>query len=311
MNKIDLRHIDLNLLVVFDVLMEERSVTLAAHRLARTQSAISHALGRLREQLDDPLLVKAGARMLPSPFAEHLIAEVRPILVNIKRVLVPPQTFEPATTTHAFRIAIPDLNDALFPRLVERLRREAPTAYLEWASRDDSVLNAVVEGRVDIALVPSELALPDGIEHGNVEPFRWASFVRKGHPAVRTWGKAAWNRWPHVAVRVGGRMPSPVETAAGASSRRRITTWVPNFSAVAPLLARTDLIATLPVVVMADALSRYGLQALKAPIHIEPMSHRLVWSRRLGNDAALRWLRGHVTAVFAEVLAASDVAVPT
>lgn len=85
MNEIDLRRVDLNLLVVFDVLMEERSVTRAADRLGRTQSAISHALGRLREQLGDPLLVKSGMRMLPSPFAEHLVMEVRPILANMAR----------------------------------------------------------------------------------------------------------------------------------------------------------------------------------------------------------------------------------
>ena len=311
MNEIDLRRVDLNLLVVFDVLMEERSVTRAADRLGRTQSAISHALGRLREQLGDPLLVKSGMRMLPSPFAEHLVMEVRPILANIRRVLVPPQAFEPATTTRAFRIAIPDLNNSLFPQLVACIRREAPQVDLEWASRDDGVLLALLEGRVDIALVPSAVSLPDGTEPADVKPLRWASFVRKGHPAVKEWGKAAWNKWPHMAVRVGARMPSPVEAAAAsASGRRRITTWVPHFSAVAPLLARTDLIATLPVLVMADVLDRFGLRALVAPIQLEPMGHRLVWSSRLGNDPALRWLRRHVATVFDEVLAASEAALP-
>ena len=208
MNEIDLRRVDLNLLVVFDVLMEERSVTRAADRLGRTQSAISHALGRLREQLGDPLLVKSGMRMLPSPFAEHLVMEVRPILANIRRVLVPPQAFEPATTTRAFRIAIPDLNNSLFPQLVACIRREAPQVDLEWASRDDGVLLALLEGRVDIALVPSAVILPDGTEHADVKPLRWASFVRKGHPAVKEWGKAAWNKWPHMAVRVGARTDS-------------------------------------------------------------------------------------------------------
>ena len=311
MNKIDLRRIDLNLLVVFDVLMTERSVTRAAERLARTQSAVSHALGRLRAQLDDPLLVKAGGRMVASPFAEGLIGDVRQILSSIRRVLVPPQAFDAASTTREFRVAIPDLNDTIFPLLIARVRREAPAAVLEWVARDESAVLKVAEGQIDLALVPAVQALPDGVASQPIRPLRWASFVRQGHPAIKGWGKAAWNKWPHVAVRVGSPIASPVEIAAGRSDgRRKVVAWVPHFSAVAPLLAHTDLIATLPVLVMAGRLERYGLCALKTPIRIEPMPHRLVWSARLGNEPALRWLRGHAEAVFNEVLAAADAAMP-
>ena len=92
MNKIDSRRIDLNLLLVFEVLMAERSVTRAANRLGRTQSAVSHALARLRAQLDDPLMVKAGGRMVPSPFAEGLVEEVRLVLSHVQRILTPPES---------------------------------------------------------------------------------------------------------------------------------------------------------------------------------------------------------------------------
>ena len=127
-----------------------------------------------------------------------------------------------------------------------------------------------------------------------------------GIAAIRGWNRAAWLKWPHVAVRVRAQMPSPVADAAEQTdARRRVTTWVPHFSAVAPLIARTNLIATLPVLVMADALERYGLVAMKTPIRIDPMPHLLVWSRRLGNDPALRWLRGQLERAFAEVLDAA------
>jgi DNA-binding transcriptional LysR family regulator len=311
MKKIDLRRIDLNLLVVFDVLMQERSVTRAAERLGRTQSAVSHALARLREQLDDPLLVKSGARMDASPFAEHLVLEVRPILSNIERVLVPPQAFDPATTAREFRIAIPDINASLFPLLAARMRRAAPACLLEWLARDGNAALAVAEGRIDVALLPSAVPLPDGVDFTEAGAFKWASFVRKAHPAASAWGRAAWSKWPHVGVRVGMRVDSPVDTAASlADDRRQITTWVPHFSAVAPLLAHTDLIATLPMLVMVDTIKPYGLRVLKAPIRIEPMPHRLIWSRRLGNDAAVRWLRSQVEAVLNEVTAAADAAMP-
>src|SRR4051812_856679 len=108
MNEIDLRHVDLNLLVAFDVLMTERSVSRAAVRLGRTQSAVSHALSRLREQLGDPLLVRSGAGMQPSPFALQLVEQVRPLLASLRRMLSPGRAFSPATSRRAFRLALPD-----------------------------------------------------------------------------------------------------------------------------------------------------------------------------------------------------------
>lgn len=311
MHEIDLRRIDLNLLVAFDVLMSERSVTAAARRLGRTQSAISHALARLRAQLDDPLLVKSRGGLTASPFAERLSEDVRPILASIRRVLAPPQPFAPATSTQAFRIALPDVSNFLFPALVERIRAEAPRVALEWALRDERVASAVLDGRVDLALIPVAMALPDGLEFESVRPFRWATFVRKDHPALRNWGKSAWAAWPHAAVRVGAAMPSPVQVAAFAvSKRRRVTTWVPQFSAVAPLLARTDLLATLPLIVMLDSIDRFGLRALAPPMRIEPMPHRLIWSRHLGKDPALRWLREHVLTVVDALQREADALLP-
>jgi DNA-binding transcriptional LysR family regulator len=311
MHQIDLRRIDLNLLLVFDVLMAQRSVTLAALELGRTQSAVSHALARLREQLGDPLMVKAGGRMVPSPFAEGLVDEVRLILANIRRVLVPPAAFDPATTTRQFLVALPDLNDTIFPLLTQRLRQQAPGATVEWVVRDERAVSRVAEGQIDMAWVPTVQALPDGVAYAATAPLRWATFVRQGHPAIKGWGKAAWSRWPHVAVRIGPALASSPVDAALVSARagRQVAVWVPHFSAVAPLLAHTDLIATLPLVAMADRLDRYSLRALKTPIHIDPMPHRLIWSARLGNEPALRWLRGHLAAVIEDVLAMTDLVV--
>src|SRR4030095_3851000 len=109
MNQIDLRRFDLNLLVVLEVLMAERGVTRAAARLGRTQSAISHSLARLREQVGDPLLVKVDGRMTAIPFAHQLSEEIRPILRSLGRVVAPPQPFDPASSQRRFRVAVPDL----------------------------------------------------------------------------------------------------------------------------------------------------------------------------------------------------------
>src|SRR5215469_8983896 len=131
MNEIDLRRFDLNLLVVFDVLMNERSVTRAAERLGRTQSAVSHALSRLREQFGDPLLLKGGVRMQPTALALELIEQARPMLGGIARVLSPQHIFDPAASSRVFRLAAPDFMLSLFSDLMARLAGDAPRVAVE------------------------------------------------------------------------------------------------------------------------------------------------------------------------------------
>lgn len=302
MSEIDLRRLDLNLLVTFDVLMTERHVTRAAQRLGRTQSAVSHALARLRAQVGDPLLVKVGGRMTPSPFAERLIEDVRPILRSIQRVLAPPVPFVAATSTRVFRIAISTVAPSLIPRLMARLRREAPGVKLEWTAEGPQTPLAVAEGQVDIAFVASTVALPEGLEREEVAALEWATFARRDHPALASWGVAAWKQWPHLVVQIDNTVASPVTEVGGAIARGRvIAARVPNFSCVAPMLAHTDLLATLPAIVMDGVLEPYGLCALSPPFALPPFPHRFVWSSRLANDPAVRWLRERLAQCFAEV----------
>ncbi|HEY8069363.1 MAG TPA: LysR substrate-binding domain-containing protein [Burkholderiales bacterium] len=311
MHEIDLRHVDLNLLVVFEVLMAERSVTRAAERLGRTQSAVSHALSRLRGQLGDPLLVKSGGGMQPSPFSTELIEQVRPILRSVQRVLSPRRSFAPATSRRTFRLAVPDLALTLFPRLLELVRKEAPGVVLEWVSPRQNMLLDVVEGQLDLAFGPAGLRLPEGIATESIGALRWCCFGRKGHPAFAKWGLKAWSRWPHVAVGVGDRVSNPVsDAAAAASAKRTVAARVPNFAAVAPLLAKSDLLATLPAIVMVDATQRFDVVAMPLPLAVEPMPHVLLWSARLSNDPEIAWLRALLRTVIAEILSASERLLP-
>jgi DNA-binding transcriptional LysR family regulator len=307
MHKIDLRRLDLNLLVTFEVLMTERNVTRAAERLGRTQSAVSHALARLREQVGDPLLIKVGGRMTPSPFADRLIEEVRPILRSIERVLEPPRPFDAATSTRTFRVAISDIVPSLFPRLMGGVTRAAPRVTIDWVPESPQTLLAVADGRVDIAFVASALTLPEGLARCEAGAISWATFMRREHPAAGSWGAAEWRRWPHVVVQIGNSLQSPVVTTSPSAARQRhVMARVLNFAAVAPLLARTDCVATLPVVAMHEMLERYDLCAAPPPYPVAAMPHRFVWSERLGADPALRWLRGLVLDCFAGVLEESE-----
>ncbi|AST85119.1 LysR family transcriptional regulator [Ralstonia pseudosolanacearum] len=292
MSKIDLRRVDLNLLLLFEVLMLEGSVSNTADQLGRTQSAVSHALARLREQLGDPLLVKVGGRMQPSPYALELMQEIRPILRSIERVLSPREAFDPAASTRRFRLAVPDMGTHLFPHLMQRVHQEAPGVQVEWEIPKANTLLDVAEGLVDLALLPDAYKRPDGVACGATWQLQWACFLREGHPALTDWGSAQWCAWPHIVVSTGNHMHSPVVSAAAAAGLERKTgLLVPTFGAVAPLLARTNMIATLPVIVLADAVQQFGLQTRPTPFEMPAMPHVVVWSARLTNDPAGVWMR--------------------
>jgi DNA-binding transcriptional LysR family regulator len=295
MNEIDLRRFDLNLLVVFEVLMAERSVTRAAERLGRTQSAVSHSLSRLRDQLGDQLLLKGGRHMQPTPFALEFIDQARPILRNIQRVLSPRHRFDPMTSRRMFRLSAPDFALTLFTRLLARLRSEAPGVSIEWTALRNSILLEVAEGQIDVAIAPAPARLSEGITADVIGALTWRCFARRGHPAFRRWGRKAWSRWPHVVVRVGTRVENPVNAAAAAAGlARTIAGWVPNFAAIAPVLSASDLLATLPALAMSDMLEHYTLESREVPFPLDPMPHAMLWANARGNDPDIRWLRSRL-----------------
>jgi DNA-binding transcriptional LysR family regulator len=292
MNEIDLRRFDLNLLVVFEVLMTERSVSRAAERLGRTQSAVSHSLSRLRSQLGDPLLIKGGVRMQPTAVALDLIEQTRPMLRGFQRVLSPRHVFDPASSRRVFRVAAPDFMLTVFAHLLSRLRSEAPGVSAEWTAPREPTLLDVAEGQIDVAIVPAELRLPEGVASESLGALGWRCYGRKKHPAFARWNRQTWTRWPHLVVRIGDSLTSPVNVAASAAGLdRTIAGWVPHFSAIAPVLANSDLLATLPVIAMVETMHAFDLESREVPFPIAPLPHVMVWSTTRSRDPAMNWLR--------------------
>lgn len=302
MNGIDLARLDLNLLVSFEVLMTERNVTRAAERLSRTQSAVSHSLARLREQLGDPLLVRMGSTMVPSPFAHKLVEEVRPILRSIQRIVAPPEPFDPATSRRVFRLAIADFVPTLLPRVISEAQRRAPGVSVQWIAPGPQTMAAVADGQFDLALVTASAHLPEGVQRRDAGDLRSVTFARRGHPAIASWSVDAWTKWPHVQVQLGEGVKGSVESAVDESGlERRIGAWVPNFSQVPALVAQTDLLATMTPLVMDGAMQRLGLRALEPPIPIRPTAFSFVWSFRLASDAGSRWMRELVMQAYGQL----------
>lgn len=310
MREIQLHRLDLNLLVVFEMLMLEGSVARAADRLGKTPSAVSHALARLREQTGDPLMVRVNGQMQPSPFALTLIEEVRPILRSITRVMAPPQPFDPAGSDRVFRIAMP-----AFPKVVSevcnRVRAVAPGVRIDWMHEDAAAAAAVLEGLIDVAHFGGNPVLPEGLDGRWTEPSTFVTFARRDHPAIRDWSLDAWQQWPHLQVRFTARVRSPVEAEGERTGvGRHIGAIITDFSGVGAMVAETDMLATFPAVMMYWPMQTHGLVALKPPVQIPPLPARHVWSARLASDPGSRWFRNLVLATYAELHREAEAALP-
>lgn len=291
MNEIKLDRIDLNLLVTFDVLMSERSVTRVADKLHKTPSAISHALNRLREQLGDPLMVRMGDRMEPSPFALRLIDDVRPILREIKRVVAPRAPFDPSSSTQRFCLAMPDF-PGLVSAVIARAQAEAPDVRFDWVLLTKETVRAANADDIDLAMVFGGETLPDGLEALEVPHETRATFMRRDHPAIPNWGSEEAAKWPHIQVITGNASRSPADAAhLSGAAKRVIGARIPHFSGVAPLLARTNMIATLNKLAVHADVETFGLRAMPPAMPQPPLPVRFIWSFRLSNDPAHEWMR--------------------
>ena len=277
MNDIQLRNFDLNLLVTFETLMADGSVTKAAERLNKTPSAISHALGRLREQTGDPLMVKVGGKMQPSPFALQLIEDVRPILRAIQRAVSQPEPFDPITSDRIFRVALPAMT-SLITEVSARVSEAAPGVSIEWVPIGPNVVPGVADEQIDLALLGADKTLPDGLLEKRMPVLERFTFMRSGHPALENWDKSAWLDWPHVMVGMGSAARQTVEDQMQRDGlERRIGVRLSEFSGVAPLLARTNMLWTTVKPFVLHDIETYGLLARRPPVHVPDFEFRFIW----------------------------------
>jgi DNA-binding transcriptional LysR family regulator len=281
--------------------MEESTLAAAADRLAITPSAVSHALGRLRTQLNDPLLVRVGGRMQPSPYALDLIEEVRPVLRSLRRMLAPRDPFDPATSTRTFRIAVPAIT-ALIAEVFARINDEAPGVALEWVNLGPQLYADVADEQIDLALLGADKALPEGLTEQKMPTLERLTYMRAGHPAADDWNRQAWLDWPHVMVGLANAARETVEERVARDwLERRIGAHIPEFSGVAPLLARTNMLGTTVPLFMVEDVRTYGLIAKRPPVDLPDITFRFFWATRLSQDPGNEWLRSVVIGAYETV----------
>jgi DNA-binding transcriptional LysR family regulator len=299
----NVQDIDLNLLRVFDAVLRERGVTPAAARLGLTQPAVSNALARLRALFGDALFVRTPAGMDATPFARGVADPVRQALALLESALAHGPGFEPATSTRAFRFYMSDLGQVEFlPPLVERVQRAAPGVRLEAVAADlEHIGEALGTGALDLAVgfLP---ALGPPVARRALFRDPYVCLMRSDHPAIgRKLTRKKFVEASHVLVTYRGGGHRVIEEALErAGVARRIALRVPHFTVVPMVLARTDLILTLPARV-ARVYERQGdFKSLPPPVAMPPAEVAVHWHERFEADPGNRWLRDQVIELFSE-----------
>lgn len=285
-------HPDFNLLITLDVLLAEGSVARAAKRLHLSPSAMSRALARLRETLGDPLLVRAGRGLVPTPRALELREQVSQLVLGVEGVLRPVEHLDLQRLVRTFTLRVGDgFVENFGPALIERMGAEAPGVRLRFVAKTDKDSAPLRDGSVDLDTgVVGADAGPE-IRTRALFQDRFVGVVRQGHPLTR--GAIIAERYAggrHVLVSRRGKDRGPVDDALKAAGLERdVVTLVGGFSAALALARATDLIATVPE--RHSGSLRAGLFSFPLPLDVAPIKVSMLWHPRMDADPAHRWLR--------------------
>lgn len=297
-----LRHFDLNLLLVFEALMRERHVTRAAEKLHLSQPALSHALKRLRDALDDPLLVRTGNGLQPTPRALALLPVVQQALALLQAGLAPPEAFTPATSTRCFTLATTDyFEEVMYPTFLSQLLAYAPGISFSIELITPDVLNDALEQRqVDMVVgLDSQNGLPTGVIQ---TPWMEEALVCLAAADNNSVGEALsieqFARQPHVELAdISGLLPSSIENClAQHKLSRRVISKNLNYIAAARVVALTDAIMTLPRQMAERFITMLPVRIVAPPKELPVLNMTLIQHGLYANDPALIWLTHELTA---------------
>jgi DNA-binding transcriptional LysR family regulator len=314
----DLSRADLNLLVLFQVVLEERHVGRAAARLNLTPSAVSHGLGRLRRLLSDPLFLRTPKGVVPTQRATALAVPVADVLARVGSVIAGAQPFDPATSARRFAIGMPDAAAAVvLPPLLADLRRTAPGVAI--AVRQllpppgalsnerawEPVLGELDSAALDVAVVPLA-QVPVRFVEAVLFDEDFVVAMRAGHPFAKSPTLERYCAMQHLLVSMSGDTHGMIDQALAAQDRsRHVVLTAPTFMQALALLAETDLIAALPRHLVAMQGARFGLTSAELPPAIRrgKDSMRAVATKAAMNDAGVAWLFAAVRRALAGRLA--------
>ncbi|MFI0263178.1 LysR family transcriptional regulator [Streptomyces sp. NPDC017056] len=295
--------VDAHLAVALDALLAEQSVTRAAERLHTSPAAMSRTLARLRRILQDPLLVRAGQTMVPTPRAQALRDEAASVVRRLGALLSPGAGVDPANLRTTFTLQAADLvGAALAPGLLELARQEAPGVSLRFRAEELEAGPALRDGRIDLEIGAIDHVDPE-TRIDELATLRMVAAVRPGHPlAEKPLTPARLAAAEHVGVSRRGRFAGPLDTAlAEHGLSRRVTVVLPSHLAAMTLAARSDVVCLIPTAPagaapspFTDAAVALGLRLLDIPLPLPPVTIGMAWHPRHAADGAHHWLRDAV-----------------
>ncbi|MFG2024901.1 LysR family transcriptional regulator [Streptomyces sp. NPDC048825] len=290
---LDLNRVDLNLLVAFDALMAERSVTAAAARLSVGQPAMSSTLARLRKLLNDPILVRQGRTMVATPVAESLVQPVHKTLTDIKSLLSQRDSFDPATNHRTYSVMATSYSAvAVLHPLLAQLPAEAPNVRLRIQPFAEEYAEQLARDQIDLVIVPREM-VPSGLDVCSEAAYTdcYMLAVDQEHPDVgESISVEEFSELPYLAISPD-RRPALAELQLdmlGIPRRVEVTT---SFE-IAPFLIRgTRLITLIPRTFGRRIAPATGLRLLEPPMELPWATEMMVWTKRMDDDPGHAWLR--------------------
>jgi LysR family nod box-dependent transcriptional activator len=301
----DLARVDLNLLVAFDALMDERSVTRAASRLSLSQPGMSNTLARLRKLFGDPLLVREGLTLVPTPRAEALRQPVRDALAIIRAALDQRTGFDPAADDATWTVSCSDYSLLmLIGPLVRRLAATAPGVTIRVLPRAPDPVGLLREGTADLVIEPAEI-MPEDARLASLRLFadRWLCCVWAGNPSVGDQMTLdAYLRLGHLVYSMGrGQPPSIVDQHLERSRLpRRIEFTVESFLLAPFLLEGTELVTVVPERAVPHLRRTADIRVLEPPVALPAITEMLWWHPRHGANPAHAWIRARIAEIAAE-----------
>lgn len=292
---------DLNLLVVFEAVLAEGSISRAAGRLDLSQPAVSNALARMRKATGDRLFVRLGNAVAPTPYAQGIAGPIRQALAGIRNSLAESRGFDPATSERSFAIYVTDLGEAYFlPTLLARLSAIAPGVRIRTLPMPtEAAQEALKSGEVDLAIGN----LPDfraGFYQQRLFPDHYVCAVRRKHPAIgqRLTARQFAAASHAVAMPAGTGHGVILRTLMEHGLEDRIVLQVQNFLVLPNIVATTDLLAIVPHSVGSQLSRHIDVKLLPLPIPIPPFVIKQCWHERFHDDAGNRWLRQQFAELF-------------
>lgn len=307
MNKTDhlkrLAQLDLNLLVVFKAIEEHRHVTRAASSLGISQSAVSHALGRLRQTFDDELYVKTPRGMVPTPRANALSPSVEELISALGEVFLGQEEFSPEKIHRVFRVQTTDLIEhLLLPSILKLQKDEAPGAQVSFRNVEFSLpKEALEEGTTDLAIAGFFGDLPDGFYKQKLFADSFRCCVRKDHPKVKgRMTQQVYCALPHILIAPGGELTGQVDKVlARQKVSRQVAVGTSGFLAAGWAVARSDAVLTAPAKLIQGFEEYLPIRSFEVPFELSQITIVQVWHERQHRDPGHKWFREHFAKVFA------------